>query len=417
MKIRPTNKNFTSRILSVAMLLMIITVIIHSVRLIDDTVWYDEATTLFVTAGNHAPHWPTEIIPAKQAKMMLQGTPSLYQLAVDLRDTDVHPPLHYWLLSIWRRWFGFSANVARLFSILCTIITVVAWYLLLRIARFNYPFIPLVIFVFSPRLFVQAHMARPYALALTLVVLATLSAYVATETTDNRLRFVLAVSGTFVCAILALLTHHLTLFPITALLIWFVIHVWSTSKPVALGIPFGVMTFWILEIIYFLPQLTARPDQESGFVGVLQTIIHIFIKVWFTLFWHPSNMLSVIALSLLLSLSGMSLLYLRHHRSSVNYKFLQIILLLILIAPLGMFLLNWLFDKNLSGIRYYLFSAPALAVFVSYSIIRQPIAQIVLIGFILLQFFGLVSQGYGNDSLHHLVDTIDTLSHPPPCCD
>ncbi|MGD0431563.1 MAG: glycosyltransferase family 39 protein [Acetobacteraceae bacterium] len=78
---------------------------------------YDEQYTLFLTSGVVRPDWPATVFPAGLARELQSGTASFSEIADDLRVTDVHPPLYFWLVSIWRRVLGSDLFTARLLSV------------------------------------------------------------------------------------------------------------------------------------------------------------------------------------------------------------------------------------------------------------------------------------------------------------
>jgi hypothetical protein len=56
---------------------------------------YDEAYSIFLTAGDARPAWPAwppGIFHPVEVRNLYQGTPSPTKIARDLRQTDVHPP-------------------------------------------------------------------------------------------------------------------------------------------------------------------------------------------------------------------------------------------------------------------------------------------------------------------------------------
>ena len=79
---------------------------------------YDEQYTLFLTAGAARPTWPTSVFPAAAVAAVQAGHATLAGIARDLRTTDVHPPLYFWLVALWRSMFGPSLVAARLLSVL-----------------------------------------------------------------------------------------------------------------------------------------------------------------------------------------------------------------------------------------------------------------------------------------------------------
>ena len=87
---------------------------------------YDEQYTLFLAAGTARPDWPRTDFPAGTIAAIQSGHTSLAAVAHDLRTTDVHPPLYFWAVSLWRSTVGPSLFQTRLFSILCGLIALTA---------------------------------------------------------------------------------------------------------------------------------------------------------------------------------------------------------------------------------------------------------------------------------------------------
>ena len=77
---------------------------------------YDEQYTLFLTSGVPRPDWPETVFPAGLARQIQAGHAGLAAIARDLRTTDVHPPLYFWLVSLWREVLGPGLFTARLLS-------------------------------------------------------------------------------------------------------------------------------------------------------------------------------------------------------------------------------------------------------------------------------------------------------------
>lgn len=80
---------------------------------------YDEQYTLFLTAGVARPAWPAVPFMAGDVRALQARRGSLAGIAHDLRATDVHPPLYFWTVALWRRLWGGGLFVARLWSVLC----------------------------------------------------------------------------------------------------------------------------------------------------------------------------------------------------------------------------------------------------------------------------------------------------------
>src|SRR5665213_3336499 len=87
---------------------------------------YDEQYTLFLTAGIARPSWPETPFTAGDVRTMQMGHAGLAAIARDLRATDVHPPLYFWAVALWRRMIGAGLFAARMFSVLCGLGALVA---------------------------------------------------------------------------------------------------------------------------------------------------------------------------------------------------------------------------------------------------------------------------------------------------
>ena len=90
---------------------------------------YDEAYSIFLTAGDPRPAWPQGVFHPAEVRDFYQGTPNPAQIARDLRNGDVHPPLYFWALEYWRRLTGPSWFAARMLSVIFSIaaLTALAW--------------------------------------------------------------------------------------------------------------------------------------------------------------------------------------------------------------------------------------------------------------------------------------------------
>jgi hypothetical protein len=85
---------------------------------------YDEQYTLFLTAGTPRPDWPASVFPAGAVAVVQAGHATMGGIARDLRATDVHPPLYFWAVSLWRWVFGPGLFAARMLSALCGVVSI-----------------------------------------------------------------------------------------------------------------------------------------------------------------------------------------------------------------------------------------------------------------------------------------------------
>jgi hypothetical protein len=82
---------------------------------------YDEAYSIFLTAGDARPAWPSGVFHPGDVRGFYAGHAGFCQIAEDLRRGDVHPPLYFWALEVWRRVFGPSWLAARMLSVVFSI--------------------------------------------------------------------------------------------------------------------------------------------------------------------------------------------------------------------------------------------------------------------------------------------------------
>jgi hypothetical protein len=334
-------------------------------------IWYDEAITLLQTAGHASPPWPQTPTPARVAKQQFAGAPPLSAIAATLRHRDVHPPLYYWSLSLWRQWAGFSLEAARAFSLLWVLTTLVTLYLLLRAGGIEYPLVPVAVYAMSTGAVYIAQEARPYALALFLTMNGALFAYLASACYERRAAAMYALVMA-VCCGAAFHTNYLTLFPVGVILLWFLVQLWSLSPGVAVMAPLVAVGLGGVGVPTLLQQLGTRPDQYAGFVGFTEEIQTIR-KMTLYLLWKPTFLGERLGwwiykgpTVLLGSLIGITFLHLFFHWRESNRK-LWLLLLGLAVAPsLGVVFLDCFFNKHLHQPSYLVFAGPALAAVVTY---------------------------------------------------
>jgi hypothetical protein len=130
---------------------------------------YDEQYTLFLTGRVARPLWPPNAITAIEVRGMQVAEQGPAATARDLRTTDVHPPLYFWMISAWRRLLGNSVFVARLASVLCSMATLYFVRLIARAAAI--PAVPAMLLTIGCYGFVYTGtIARGFALAQMLSV-------------------------------------------------------------------------------------------------------------------------------------------------------------------------------------------------------------------------------------------------------
>lgn len=367
-------------------LLIALLVVAAGVRLpglLGRSIWHDEAVTLLQTAGHFSPAWPAEPTPAGTLMQFFEGTPNLGTITEGLRRVDVqHPPVYYWTLSLWRRWFGFSLETARALSLICSLGTILAFYALLRAARIKHPLILTFIYALSSGAVESGVDARAYALTSLLVTSGALCAYLACEVAprDPKRAAVYALAMSVCCGV-AFQTNYFALFPIGIILLWFLVYLWPVWGPGAIVFPLVAACLGGLEFFALLSLSGTPSEQYNGFVGIFAEVINV-LGLTLGIIWQPRFITTaqlrafenlpvlVVTYGGLVALIGITLVQILRQWSETNRKFWILLLGLAAAPPLGIFLLDLLLDKHFHQVRYYLHAGPALAVMVAYGITR-----------------------------------------------
>jgi uncharacterized membrane protein len=328
-------------------------------------IWDDEAISLLETAGNALPSWPRKPTPAGVAKRFYEGVPPIKSVVEDLRRTDIHPPVYYVLLSLWRRLWGFSIETARMFSLLCSLASILGVYLLLQRGGARRPLLALFLYSIAASAVFFGSISRSYAFGTMLIVGAALAAFLATERArEGRIRTILALTAA-TAAGLALQTNYLTLFPCGVLLVWMAARLWRRFRILAVGSVLLAVLIGGVGWPVLLGQLSARPDQSVGFPGWRLEAMAIAQRNA-DLLWSPPLTTPLVSrgiLSLLGILLLTSLYDLVRNRRSIDRGFWILVLGLAVAPSIGVAALDFIFDKRLSGdILYIGLAAPFLAI-------------------------------------------------------
>lgn len=384
------------RPLVLLLLVLVIATEIQLISVFNRAIWDDEAITLLETSGHALPSWPREPARAEAAKHFYRGSPPFNTITEDLRRTDIHPPVYYVLLSCWRRLLGFSIESARMFSVICSIASLIGLYLLLRAGRAERPHVSLLVYSLSTGGAFFGALARNYAFAILLIIGAALAAFLATQRIEQkRAGAAFALVAAAACG-LALQTNYLALFPAGVVLIWLSARLWQRRRTLAFATPLVALAIGSVGWSVLLNQLGARPDQAAGFKGWPLEILSL-VRGNAELLWRPMLATRAIrqgALVLLVMLVLASLYGLARGWRTVDRGFWTLILGLAFAPSVGVALLDLMFDKSLSDAALYVgMAGPFLAVVAS---------RVIAVGidsarrYAALGLFGLVVLAEGN---------------------
>ncbi len=221
---------------------------------------YDEAYTFLLTAGVPRPTWPTAPFLAGEMRGLFQARASLPAIAAALRATDVHPPLYFWAIDIWRRALGGELLVARLFSVVCALAALLAVDRLARQARI--PAATAVLLTLGCYGFTYTGaVAREFALAQALSLWGAVGAYSARRHASPRYA---ALAGLLLGAATA--TNYLIVFVAVAGLGWLLLRKNPASSISCLTAALaGFAAFLPLDLWFFAAQHASRTGQFPPF--------------------------------------------------------------------------------------------------------------------------------------------------------
>lgn len=239
-------RSYSRAIEGIAFVLILLGAMVAAwVHLRHASIWYDEAVTLLTTSGHAKVDWPLGL-------QQFQPTAHLGKILVDLYQRDVHPPLYFWTLALWRLAFGSSLDVARTLSVTFTLATLVLLFRYAKRAQTGLALVPVAIYAVSSASLRYAYDARPYAMACFLVVLTLLLAH-------RKSRW------TGICAAACAATHYFTVLCVAPLLIVECVRHWKSNRQWVLltATSFAICCAPLLILVRV--HIDARPQQYPGF--------------------------------------------------------------------------------------------------------------------------------------------------------
>jgi len=326
---------------------------------------YDEAYSIFLTTPHAHPPWPPTVFTPSDVKSLYFGPTTFQKIAQNLKTGDVHPPLYFWLLRIWRDLLGPTWFTARLLSVLITLATLAT---LTRLARLTAtPAIPALLLCLGTYGFAYtAILARGFALAQFLLLLGVTLAFKirhcerseATQTLTPSRHRISAPIPTFAGLALgaATFTNYLTLFPALTALAFLARKSPKTLIPFALFLPAAGN--------FFLAQHDARPAPFIPFS--LPHAIRLLAKdsaaAWFGgLPLYAPKILAPEITCLLILLAATTLYFIAKHRTPNTLPLAA----LTLSTPAGLLALGLIFNNTPIEIRYLAFSLPYLSLLIA----------------------------------------------------
>ncbi len=332
---------------------------------------YDEAYSIFLTAGDARPPWPSGVFTAGSVRHLFAGHAGFGQIAHDLRVGDVHPPLYFWALEIWRWVCGPSWFAARLLSVVFALgaLAVIAWFVdaaeiavlpALGLTLLNYGFA------------YTGVVARGFALAQFLNFLGFSLVFLAVQRRTRRL----SLAGGLALGAAAF-ANYLAVFIAGAVLAWLCLarQRWRYFPPTALGlVPFLLADAW-----FFIAQRGTRTGQFTAFVPLqaLKLLAKDFGAAQFGgLPLYAGRFGPVVAVGL-----GVLLLAAVFYVFRKRPKHALPLVLATAAPPLGLLALGFVFNNTPIEIRYLAFSMPYLALLFAAALPRPLLAVMLMVEF------------------------------------
>jgi hypothetical protein len=316
---------------------------------------YDEQYTLFLTAGTVRPDWPETVFPAGVVAAIQAGHATLAGIARDLRTTDVHPPLYFWAMSLWRDALGPSLFAARMMSVVCGVVSLGLVGVIAR--RCGIGAVVAMLLTLGCYGFVYTNaIARGFALAemLTLCGVALLLGQ----------RSLLAG----VCFGAACCCNYLAVFVGVA-----VVAAAGAWLAAAVAIPFLALDAW-----FFIAQHAARTEQFPPFAmgaSLLRLAEYQTASVFGGLPLYFDGLGQVAVKSAVALVAGALAVLITRARPWNAGRAIRVLLAAAVAPPVGLLLLGEVFDNTPIELRYLSFGLPFVALLVASSMLSRGVAR------------------------------------------
>jgi hypothetical protein len=332
---------------------------------------YDEAIVMLTVSGHTGPIWPQEPAIAGEIQAMFADRTDITTLLADIRNTDVHPPLHYvaaWLMHLVT---GPNLPAQRMLSLAalagCLFLLVGQWR---RDVDGDLPstVVFILLFTLAPASYYAGSTARGYALVFLLLT----AAYVALRRLAGDRETLLATSSLGPAAVvgigtgLALLTHYLAAVP--AAVLGFAALTLLARRRDWRGLAILCASAAVPVLIagwFLLSQLDARGGYEPlafpGFAAVLwQMAISLFILTpseWLPVPEAGYSMLSTAAMTAV-ALFAAAILAVRKR----DFMKLWLPIIIVVSHVVGLTLQQWVSGASLTFPRYLAIVWPFTAI-------------------------------------------------------
>ncbi len=330
---------------------------------------YDEGYTAFVTSAEPRPDWPATPFRAGDMRAAFAPAPAPWAIAGNLRRTDVHPPLYFWTVWAWRRFWGPALLPTRMLSVGFSLGALAAVAAIAAEARF--PVTTSLALTLGCYGFVETGIvARGYAMAQCLLMVGLLLTLKAAPP-HAASRFRLFSAGLALGA--ACFANYLAAFPAAAAVLW------SLSRRPRGVAPLlaGWLPFVMADLFFFLAERSSRPGQFPDFtwIGMTRGMAHAVggailggLPLYVT--EGPPRIVTTGLLGLvLLAMLVLPVLRWRHLPRGGPRSLLA---LAVIATPLGLLLMGLASRTAPVEIRYVAFALPPFALLLAASLRSLP---------------------------------------------
>jgi Dolichyl-phosphate-mannose-protein mannosyltransferase len=221
------------------------------------SIWYDEAITLLTTSGHATLDWSLGM-------QQFKPSANLIKILSDLYKYDVHPPLYFWTLAIWRVLFGGSLEIARWLSAVFTLGSLGILYRYAIETGVRWPSFPVILYALSAAGLRYAYNARPYAMATFLIALTLLLAH-------RKSRW------TGICAAACVATHYFAALCVGPIIAVECLMMWKNNRRWALWTALSFAAVCAPLTILVTKHVGARANQYPGF-GVFRKEVYALVQ-------------------------------------------------------------------------------------------------------------------------------------------
>lgn len=334
---------------------------------------YDEQYTLLLTAGLPRPDWPETVFPAGLVAAVQSGHATMGGIVRDLRATDVHPPLYFWAVWLWREVFGPGLFAARMMSVVCGVVSLGLVGVIARRCSIA-PMVPMLVTLGSYGFVYTNVVARGFAPAqmLTLCGVALLL---------GRRRLLAGVSLGAACC-----CNYLAVFVAAGVIV--ASGAWAA---VLAAVPFLALDGW-----FFAAQHASRQGQFPPFAiwpSVVRLAEYQVASMFGGLPLYADGAGRIAVTAVLGLLAAGLVLYVARSRPFGAGPAMRMVLAAAVAPPIGLLLLGAVFDNTPIELRYLSFGLPFIALLVGWAAARgrarngfAPVVPVVLI----IQIAGII---------------------------